>query len=62
MHDSQLLFRLRKVLLPGFPQGRVPRKVILTVMTANEVYGLGRMVSEKQAVKRKRWLVQNSWN
>lgn len=57
-HGSQLLFGLRKFLLPGFPYGRVPHEVILTIETTNEINGRAGTVSEKQAVKERYWSVQ----
>jgi len=51
-HDPQLLFRLRKFLLPGFPYGGVLYEVILTIVTANEVNSCSRTESKEQATKR----------
>ena len=36
-HHSQLLFRLCKLLLPGFPFGRVLHKLALAIVTTYEV-------------------------
>jgi len=53
-HDPQLLLRLRKLLLPGLPCGRVLHEVVLTIVTANEVNSPGRTVSEKQTIEEQR--------
>ena len=57
-HDSQLLFCLRKLLLPGFPFRRVIHEVILTIVTTNKVNRRGRTVSEQQTEGDESWSVQ----
>ena len=49
--DSQLLFRLCKFLLPGFPYGRILYEFVLTIVTTNKVNSWCGTISKEQAAR-----------